>query len=105
MSYARLYILLKTLCPMYRLTFQHGEKILCALGCEETPSCWKDNPIVWSPTSRYFKPMIWGLVTLVVALIAIYQVGVLLGHPYYEWTMNLLYTFTCCHTIDPSPLH
>ena len=32
-------------------------------------------------TSRYFKAMIWGLVTPVVALIAIYQVGVLLGHP------------------------
>jgi hypothetical protein len=32
-------------------------------------------------TSRYFKAMIWALITPVIALIAIYQIGILLGAP------------------------
>jgi hypothetical protein len=32
-------------------------------------------------TSRYFKAMIWALIIPVIALIAVYQIGVLLGGP------------------------
>jgi hypothetical protein len=32
-------------------------------------------------TSRYFKAMIWALITPVIALIAIYQIGILVGAP------------------------
>src|SRR5262249_27062204 len=32
-------------------------------------------------TSRYFKAMIWALITPVIILIAVYQIGVLLGNP------------------------
>jgi hypothetical protein len=31
-------------------------------------------------TSRYFKAMIWALIIPVIALIAVYQIGILLGH-------------------------
>jgi hypothetical protein len=31
--------------------------------------------------SRYFKAMMWSLITPVIALIAIYQIGILLGSP------------------------
>jgi amino acid transporter len=34
-----------------------------------------------SRTSRYFKVMIWALITPVIVLIAVYQVGLLLGNP------------------------
>ena len=39
-------------------------------------------------TSRYFKAMIWALITPVIALIAIYQIGFLLGNPILFYKVN-----------------
>ena len=39
-------------------------------------------------TSRYFKAMIWALIIPVVALIAVYQIGTLLGLPILIYKLN-----------------
>ncbi|MFZ0328103.1 MAG: hypothetical protein WBP64_09135 [Nitrososphaeraceae archaeon] len=39
-------------------------------------------------TSRYFKAMIWALIIPVVALILVYQIGILLGNPILIYKVN-----------------
>jgi hypothetical protein len=58
-------------------------------------------------TGRYFKAMIWALIIPVITLIAVYQVGILLGSPILIYRANEPFFFIspslnpCCHNFIP----
>jgi amino acid transporter len=53
-------------------------------------------------TSRYFKAMIWALIIPVIALIAIYQLGVLLGVPILMYKVNEPFFFVSILLLIPA---
>jgi hypothetical protein len=53
-------------------------------------------------TSRYFKAMIWALIIPVIALIAIYQIGILLGSPILIYKVNEPFFFVSLLLLIPA---
>ncbi|MFZ0328062.1 MAG: hypothetical protein WAL66_12265 [Nitrososphaeraceae archaeon] len=53
-------------------------------------------------TSRYFKAMIWALIIPVIALIAIYQLGILLGVPILTYRVNEPFFFVSILLLIPA---
>ena len=55
-------------------------------------------------TSRYFKAMIWALIIPVVALIAVYQIGILLGLPILIYKLNEPFFFVSLLLLIPATI-
>lgn len=55
-------------------------------------------------TSRYFKAMIWALIVPVVALIGIYQIGILLGSPILLYKLNEPFFFVSLLLLIPAAI-
>jgi hypothetical protein len=53
-------------------------------------------------TSKYFKAMIWALVIPVIALIAVYQIGMLLGVPILMYRVNESFFFVSILLLIPA---
>jgi hypothetical protein len=55
-------------------------------------------------TSRYFKAMIWALIVPIIALIAVYQIGILLGRPILIYTLNEPFLFVSLLLLIPATI-